>query len=492
VRTGRRWAAVRRASLRTRVMAAAALLVAVTSLVAAVLGVTLLRSYLLSRSDAQLRDFATVASRIVERQQLQPGDSSRPLGLPSQFLVEVIRADGQVSMAGGPLGAADGPRLSAVQLSDTGTPFTAPAAGSSGGSWRVLLQRSSDGGHLVIAYSLGDLDSTVTRLEVADALAGAVAVVLLAGVGLPLVRASLTPLRGIESTAVAIAGGDLSRRIDHPAGNTEVGRLAEALDMMLASIEAAYLARADGEARALRSQERMRRFVADASHELRTPLTSVRGLAEYGLQQEGTASREELLRLMGLIAREAGRMGRLVEDLLLLARFDAGRPLARRPVDLASIAAEAVQQARIVAVGRPITLEAAEPVIAQADAERLRQVIDNLIGNAIRHTPPGTPVTVTVTGEAGSGRLTVADRGPGMTPEQASHVFERFYRTDDARTRADGGAGLGLAIAASLAAAHGGDLTVDTRPGHGAAFHLRLPRAETFQVTATESQGQLP
>ena len=191
---------------------------------------------------------------------------------------------------------------------------------------------------------------------------------LLAGLGLPLVRASLTPLRGIESTAAAIAGGDLSRRIDHAPGNTEVGRLADALDMMLASIEAAYLARAEGEARALQSQERMRRFVADASHELRTPLTSMRGLAEYGLQQGDGAGPEELLRLMGLIVGEAGRMGALVDDLLLLARFDAGRALERGPVDLASIAAEAVQQARIVAAGRPITLEAAEPVIVHADA----------------------------------------------------------------------------------------------------------------------------
>jgi two-component system, OmpR family, sensor kinase len=356
----------------------------------------------------------------------------------------------------------------------------------------VLVQPLSGGSHLVIAYSLGDLDSTLTRLEIADALAAAVAVGLLAGVGLPLVRASLAPLREIESTAAAIAGGDLSRRIDHAARNTEVGRLAEALDMMLAGIEAAYLARADGEARALQSQDRMRRFIADASHELRTPLTSVRGLAEYGLQQGSDASPEELLRLMGLIAREAGRMGRLVDDLLLLARFDAGRALDCRPVDLASIAAEAVQQARLVATTRPITLEAAEPVIVDADAERLRQIIDNLIGNAVQHTPPGTLVAVTVSSEPGSGRLTVADHGPGMTQEQASHVFERFYRTDGARTRARGGAGLGLAIAAALVAAHGGELTVDTSPGHGAAFHLRLPRAETFQVTATESQGELP
>jgi two-component system OmpR family sensor kinase len=462
-------------------MAAAALLVVLTSLVTAVLGTTLLRSYLLSRTDSQLQDFTTVAKGIVTRQQLQPSGSSRPQGLPAQFLVEVISADGKVSMAGGPLGAAGGPQLSAAQLGDAGTPFTASAAGTSGTSWRVLVQQASGGGHLVIATNLGDLNSTVTRLEVADAIAAAIAVVLLAGIGLPLVRASLAPLRRIEATAVAIAGGDLSRRIELAAGDTEVGRLAEALDMMLASIEAAYLARADGEARAVQSQDRMRRFIADASHELRTPLTSVRGLAEYGLQQGDDASPEELLRLMGLVAREAGRMGRLVDDLLLLARFDAGRALDRQPVDLASIAAEAVQQARLVAAGRPITLEAAEPVIVDADAERLRQVIDNLIGNAVQHTPSQTPVTVTVSIAASSGQLTVADRGPGMTQEQASHVFDRFYRTDDARTRTRGGAGLGLAIARSLTAAHGGELTVDTKPGEGAAFHLRLPLAEAFR-----------
>lgn len=491
VRSGRWRAAMQGVSLRRRVMAAAALLVVITSLVNAVLGTTLLRSYLLSRSDAQLRDFAKVASRIVERQQLQPADSSRSRALPAQFLVEEIGTDGQIQVAGGPLGSAGGLPLTAAQLSDTGTPFTAAATGKAPGSWRVLVQRLSGGRHLVIAYSLGDLDSTLTRLEIADALAGAVAVVLLAGLGLPLVRASLAPLTRIEATAAAIAGGDLSRRIDHPATNTEVGRLAEALDVMLASIETAYLARADGEGRALRSQERMRRFTADASHELRTPLTSVRGLAEYGMQQGTGASPEELLRLLSLIGREADRMSRLVADLLLLARFDAGRPLNRRPMDLASLATEAVQRARITNPGRPITLQAAEPVIIDGDEERLAQVIDNLLGNAVQHTPRGSPVTVTVTGGASRAELTVADHGPGMTAEQASHVFERFYRTDGARARDRGGAGLGLAIAVSLAMAHGGEITVDTAPGHGAAFHLRLPQAETLQGTASRSQGQL-
>jgi two-component system OmpR family sensor kinase len=482
---------MRAASLRTRVMAAAALLVVITALVTAVMGTTLLRSYLLSRSDAQLRDFAKVASRIVERQRLQPADNSRSPALPTQFLVEVIGTDGQVQVAGGPLGSAAGLPLSAAQLSDTAAPFTAAAAGPATGSWRVLVQRLSGGRDLAIAYRLGDLDAAVTRLEVADALAGAVAVVLLAGIGLPLIRASLAPLARIGATAAAIARGDLSRRIDHPATNTEVGRLADALDVMLASMQTAYLARADGERQALRSQERMRRFVADASHELRTPLTSVRGLAEYGMQQGDAASREELLRLMSLIGREADRMGRLVADLLLLARFDAGRPLDRRPVDLASLAAEAVQRARITSPGRPITLRATEPVIIDGDEERLAQVIDNLLGNAVQHTPRGSPVTATVTGGASHAELIVADRGPGMTAEQAAHVFERFYRIDGARTRGGGGAGLGLAIAVSLAAAHGGQITVDTAPGHGAAFHLRLPRAGTLPGTATRSQGQL-
>ena len=209
----RRRAGVRGASLRTRVMVAAALLVALTCVVTAVLGTTLLRSYLLSRSDSQLRDFSSVASRIVGRQQLKPGGGSRPATLPTQFLVEVVSETGKVTMAGGPLGAADGPRLSAAQLRDTGTPFTAPAAGTSGGSWRVLVQPMAGGGHLVVASGLGDLDSTVTRLEVADALAGAVAIVLLAGVGLPLVRASLAPLKRIEATAAKSRSWESDRDI---------------------------------------------------------------------------------------------------------------------------------------------------------------------------------------------------------------------------------------------------------------------------------------
>jgi two-component system OmpR family sensor kinase len=462
-------------------MAIAAILVALTCLLTGFLGTALLRSYLYSRADAQLGHFAAVAGHVLGRSPVPVRPNGPQQALPAQFLVEVVTADGQVQRAETPLGDVAGPRLSAAQLRDEGSPFTVPAAGAPAHSWRVLVEPLSGGRHAVIAFSLDDLNNTVTRLEIADALAGAVATAALAGIGLPLVRASLAPLSRIEATAAAIASGDLSRRIDHPSSGTEVGRLADALDTMLGRIEVAYRARAEGEARALRSEDRMRQFVADASHELRTPLTSVKGLAEFGLQQGSEANPDELLRLMGLINHEASRMGRLVADLLMLASLDSGRPLDRRHVDLASIAARAVQAARVVHPDRPIALAAEDPVIVYADEGRLRQVIDNLIANAVQHTPLRSPVTVSVTSTSGTGEIIVADNGPGMTAEQAAHAFERFYRTDDARARAGGGTGLGLAIAASLAAAHGGDITVDTQPGQGAAFHVRLPLAASVE-----------
>jgi signal transduction histidine kinase len=349
------------------------------------------------------------------------------------------------------------------------------------------------GGHAVIAYNLDTLNSTVTRLEIADAAAGAVAILLLAVLMLPLVRVSLAPLTRIEAAAAAIAAGDLSRRIDRAPADTEVGRLAAVLNTMLGRIEAAYRAREEGEARARDSEDRMRRFVADTSHELRTPLTSVRGLAEFSLQQGEAASRAELARRMARIQQEAIRMGLLVEDLLLLARLDEDRPLDRWPVDLSSVAAEAVQLARAAQHSHPIALLAGpEPVIVSADIARLRQIIGNLISNALRHTPPGTAVTVTVDAVPGHGQLLVTDNGPGMTAEQASQVFERFYRTDHARSRARGGTGLGLSIAAALVEAHRGTITVGTRPGHGATFRVWLPLVTTSGLSADDPLAVCP
>jgi two-component system, OmpR family, sensor kinase len=481
----RRWphrvgALLANASLRVRVMVAAAILVTVTSAVMGLLGTTLLRGFLMNRMDTQLRNFGSGVSRFLDRPPpgARFGQQHRPkrAQLPTNFLLEVVQANGKVRVSPGSAHGTKPPKLTAGQLRDGSNPFTAPAAGDPGHSWRVVVRPLPGGRYAVIAMSLDDVQSTVTQLEIAEVVGGALAVALLLGISFPLIRASLSPLARIEDTAAAIAGGDLSRRIAHPAENTEVGRLASALNSMLGRIESAYRAREDGEARARDSEDRMRRFVADASHELRTPLTSVRGLAEFYLQQGETASRAEVTRLMSGIQSEAARMGRLVDDLLLLARFDEDRALEAYPVDLASVAAEAVRSARAVQPGRPLTLLAApEPVIVMADAARLRQVIDNLISNAMQHTPPGTPVTVTVAGGAGRGQLIVSDTGPGMSAEQASRAFERFYRTDRARSRASGGTGLGLSIVAALVAAHGGTVTVDTAPGRGAAFAVQLP-----------------
>jgi signal transduction histidine kinase len=481
------------ASLRVRIMAAAAVLVMVTSVVMGAVGTAMLRGYLVGRVDAQLQAFAGPRGHGRPPGGLSPGQLPRRGSpqLPSLFLIELISPEGRVTTVSGSVHGVAPPAVSAAQLHSTG-PFTADAAGEPGHSWRVLVRPGHDGGHVLIAYNIDALNSTVTRLEVADAAAGAVAIVILAAMGLPLIRVGLKPLARIEDAAEAIAAGDLSRRIDRPAADTEVGRLAVVLNTMLGRIEAAYRAREEGEAHARDSEDRMRRFVADASHELRTPLTSVRGLAEFGLQQGEAASREEMIRLMTRIQQEATRMGLLVDDLLLLAQFDDHRPLDQQPVDLSSVAAEAVLLARTVARGHSLTVRAApDPVIVSADAGRLRQVIDNLIGNAVQHTPAGTLVTVAVDSVPGYGQITVADNGPGMTAEQASRVFERFYRTDVARSRARGGTGLGLSIAAALVESHGGTITVDPRPpGGGATFRVRLPLAMPTGNGTRAADGQ--
>ena len=465
------------ASLRVRVMATAAGLVTITAAVMGTLGTALLRGDLLRRDDTQLRAFSTLSSRLLTH----PPRGFRPAAgsqLPTDFLVEIIDARGHTRVAPGSLHDVPPPHLSAASLHRHAVPFTAPAASDPGHSWRVVIRSLSGGRHSVIAISLDDVQNTVSQLEAADAVAGAAGIMLLAGIGLPLVRVSLGPLSKMEDTAEAIAAGDLSRRIAHPPAKTEVGRLATALNIMLGRIEAAYQAREEGEAHARDSEDRMRRFVADASHELRTPLTSVRGLAEFYLQQGPSASPAEVTRLMTGIQAEAARMGRLVDDLLLLAQFDEDPSLDRQPVDLSSIAATAVMSTRAIHPTHPVTLRTApDPVIVHADSTRLRQIIDNLLTNAFRHTPAGTPVTVTVAEVPGYGELTVSDAGPGMTTQQAARVFDRFYRTDKTRSRRSGGAGLGLSIVAALTAAHHGSVTVHTAPGHGAAFRVRLPLA---------------
>ncbi|MFD0660431.1 sensor histidine kinase [Thermocatellispora tengchongensis] len=274
-----------------------------------------------------------------------------------------------------------------------------------------------------------------------------------------------------------MAAGDLSRRVEESepgegVPRTEVGRLARSLNGMLAQIETAFRARTASEAR-------MRQFVSDAGHELRTPLTTIRGFADLYRRQHGDHE------LVARIAGAAERMGLLVEDLLLLASLDQSRPLRRDRVDLLAVTAEVVRETALLARDRTIDLvvagENAPHVIG--DGSGLRQVVANLLGNAVRHTPPGTAVEVRlVEGRLRDGGpavvLEVADHGPGLRPEQAERVFERFYRADRARSRDEGGTGLGLAIVAGLAAAHGGTAEVETAPGRGATFRVRIPAAD--------------
>ena len=329
----------------------------------------------------------------------------------------------------------------------------------------------------------------------------------LAVVGVAVVRTNLRSLDDIEETAEEIAAGHLDRRVPDRDPRTEVGRLGRSINMMLAQIESAFHDREQSEEAAVQSEERMRRFIADASHELRTPLTAIRGFAEYYRQRGGVATPDEgnkgslnpedLDRIMQRVEGEAARMGVLVEDLLLLARLDQQRPIEHRPVDLLVLAADAVQDTRMIAPGRPVqlTIEPGKAFLVLGDEVRLRQVIGNLMTNALTHTPDGTPVDVRLgsgflpgpppyPGRPGrparsvpAAVLDVADQGPGLTPEQARRVFERFYRADQARNRKSGGSGLGLAIVSALVAAHGGTATVESAPGQGATFRITLPLA---------------
>jgi two-component system OmpR family sensor kinase len=307
----------------------------------------------------------------------------------------------------------------------------------------------------------------------------------------------LRGLEDVEHTAVAIAGGDLSRRVPQRDPRTEVGRLSLALNQMLGQIETAFAQRTASEFAARRSEdaarrseeialrseenareseERMRRFIADASHELRTPLTSIRGFAEL-TRQKGAAADPATMRR---IEDEAKRMGLLVDDLLLLARLDQQRPLQHQPVDLLTLAGDSVQDVQAVQPGRVVQLRILQgsgaPVV-DGDEARLRQVLGNLVSNALHHTPVDAPITISVGTRNGEAILEVADTGPGLSEEQKARVFERFYRADSARTRSTGGSGLGLSIVAALVAAHNGKVTVTDTPHHGATFTVHLPLA---------------
>ena len=336
-------------------------------------------------------------------------------------------------------------------------------------AYRALIERLPNGTVVVTAAPLSDVEEAIARVMRAVVVAAFATLVVTALASWWLIQAGLRPVDRMVDTAAAIAGGDLSRRVPDANPRTELGRLGAALNEMLSQIEQSTAARAASEAR-------LRRFVADAAHELRTPLTSLRGYVEL-YSQGALATPEALNRAMGRIGAEASRMGRLVEDLLLLARLDQQRALEQERVDLVALAHEAATDFAAIAPQRPFTTALDGEAIVLGDRVRLRQVIDNLLTNARTHTPVETPMHLTVRCDGDIAELIVADEGPGIPSAAQERVFERFWRGDPGRSRARGGTGLGLSIVASIVAAHGGTVDLTSAPGEGTTFTVRLPLA---------------
>jgi two-component system OmpR family sensor kinase len=354
-------------------------------------------------------------------------------------------------------------------------PRTVGSVDQSGTKWRAVSVRSPHGRLITVAYDLSDFLQTDRSLAWLQLGIGAAVLLVLGLASHAVVSQSLRPLAEVEQTAAAIAGGQLDRRVPKRDSRTEVGRLSLALNGMLAQIQTAVALSQSSAELARRSEERMRRFITDASHELRTPLTTMRGFAE--LYRQGAARDMEIV--MSRIESESRRMGLLVDDLLLLARLDAQRPIERNRVDLLALASDAVHDAQAIAPNRKITIDVMDgpgtPEVL-GDEARLRQVLGNLVNNALQHTPETADVIVRVGTDIDDAVLEVVDEGPGMSQQDALRVFERFYRTDSSRARISGGSGLGLSIVDSLVQAHGGNVTVTTALGQGCRFYVTLPR----------------
>ncbi|MGW5386374.1 sensor histidine kinase [Nocardia sp. NPDC003963] len=386
-------------------------------------------------------------------------------------------------------GSVDGSASTPATTGDPG-PVTVDSSDGTAVQWRVLTT-TNEYGTVTIGLPLQENQRTVAGLVLIEVLTGAVALLILAVLGYLVVRRSLRPLHTVEQTAAAIAAGDLHRRVPVRGVDTEVDHLAQSLNVMLSQIQLAVGATEASEEHARRSEAKMRRFVADAGHELRTPLTTIRGFAE--LYRQGAST--DAGALLARVETEAQRMGLMVEDLLMLARLDSDRPLDRVPVDMLAVAAEVVHNAAAVAVqhkaapdepDRRIRLDVdggAGASIVLGDAARLHQILMNLVANAVRHTPPGTPVTVRLSAAGDEVHVDIVDTGPGLSSEDADRVFERFYRVDSSRNRASGGSGLGLSIVQALVVAHGGRVGVHETPGGGATFSVALPRERSDRGT---------
>ena len=353
-------------------------------------------------------------------------------------------------------------------------PFTLQTPGP---DFRVITQAlPSSVGTVVVAQSLADFDKTTNRIGRIFLLIGFLVLFLIAFAARQVIKISMRPLENVEATAEKIAAGDLSARLDNFEPNTEVGRLSASLNTMLGRIEESFAARTE-------SENKLRRFVADASHELRTPLTSIRGFAE--LHRQGAVTGEaDTKQLLSRIEGESIRMGSLVEDLLLLARLDQAREMQHLPVDIAQVTKDAVASAQVAGPEHPISLIGdVDELYTLGDQHRIHQVVANLLANARAHTPIGTPITVSIAQDSDGVRIAVADAGPGLSYEDQKRIFERFYRADSSRVRIDGeGSGLGLSIVDAVMKAHGGNVSVTSELGKGATFTLFFPQKTEEEI----------
>ena len=473
-------------SLRNRLILASVVLASFAIIASDFAANAALRTYLISQVDDQLINISNTSLNRLDRAGIAPleaDDKNSPFkileplrGVPTAISITLLDIDGNlIGQVGGELGgknfAVTGMKIDEVSQYKN-RPFTIEGKGGQP-DIRALAQMLPTGmGSVIVADSLEKVDKTLSQLRFLFLILGLIALIAIAMAARWIIALGLKPLEAVEDTAEAIAAGDLSARLPAAKPDTEVGRLTTSLNTMLARIEESFTAR-------LESENKLRRFVADASHELRTPLTAIRGFAE--LHRQGAVVGEEKTKeLINRIEKESVRMSSLVEDLLLLARLDQSRELAKEPVDLNTLITEAVASARAAGPNHPIEikLEASE-IFVLGDSQRIHQVIANLLANARAHTPNGTQISITAMQGVSETTIAVSDKGPGLSKADQDRIFERFYRADPSRVRNSGeGSGLGLSIVDAVMKAHGGYVTVKSEVGQGATFTLHFLNQE--------------